>query len=53
VQNVLYVVFRGNWKIINNKAYLKPINFEIVLKIMLLYVRKEDKILAISKNKLG
>lgn len=53
IQNVLYVAFRGNWKIINNKACLNPINFEIMLKMMLLYVRKEDEILGISKNKLG
>lgn len=51
MQNVLFVIFRGNWKIINKKAYLNPINFEIMLT-MLLYVRKADKILDIFKNKL-
>lgn len=52
MQNVLFVIFRGKWKIINKKAYLNPINFEIMLTMMLLYVRKADKILDIFKNKL-
>lgn len=51
--DVLYVAFRGNKKIINNNVYLNPINFASVLKMVLLFVRKDGKIIDISKNKLG